>query len=179
MTMRLRKDAFTKAVPIFMTILVVSAMLAGASGLYRKFVYGEKIPLIAGIGSAVVITGSMEPAVNAGDLVIIRQQSSYQVGDIVAYEESTPVTHRIVQVTEDGFVTKGDANNTTDDEVAREEVIGSVVATVPSVGHAILYLQTPVGMIVLLCGLFIVYELSRIFERRDEDVRAGDVQVVL
>lgn len=66
-----------------------------------------------------VLSGSMRPDIQPGDLAIIRPVpvDDIEVGDVIAYlppGHSIPVLHRIVSLDEEGFVTQGDANNTTD-----------------------------------------------------------------
>lgn len=57
----------------------------------------------------------MEPAVSAGDLVLVHRREAYGRGDIVMFDNGgISVTHRIVKKAKEGFVTKGDANNVPD-----------------------------------------------------------------
>lgn len=108
-------------------------------------------PLVLGYGTAVVLSGSMEDAISVNDLVIYRGQSNYEVGDIVSYNSGTSlVTHRIVELTESGYITKGDANNTPDSPITKEQVIGKVLLVVPAVGSAIEFAQSPMGMMILV-----------------------------
>ena len=131
------------------------ALLLNAAVLVKRLVTKEKIPLVMGFGNAVVITGSMKPAINEGDVIIIRKQDAYAVQDIVAYRTAnTPVTHRIVEATDSGYITQGDANNARDKEIAQSSVIGKVVKIIPKAGNAILFFQKPMGMLILLAGLF-------------------------
>ena len=90
------------------------------------------------------------------DLVIIVETNDYTLRDIVVYEgKNYPVTHRIVSMRTDGdgntwVTTRGDANNTDDEEIPIERIGGEVVLTVRRVGKVQTFLQSPIGMLVLI-----------------------------
>lgn len=115
----------------------------------------EQMPLVFGYGTAIVLTGSMEPEISAGDLVVIKEKDSYEEGDVITYEgRTTPVTHRIIEISRDGdgnalYLTQGDANNTDDGYIPNERVVGKVVLTVPSVGALQQFFTTPIGFLVI------------------------------
>lgn len=71
-----------------------------------------------------IMSGSMEPLIQTGSLVFVKPAQEYAVGDIITYRcGETSVTHRIVKKTEEGYVTKGDANPAPDLEIIRKEHI--------------------------------------------------------
>lgn len=117
----------------------------------------------------IVSSGSMEPAVKVGSIVIIKPVSQYKVGDIVTFggkqDGEIPTTHRIVgERISDGRVvysTKGDANEDNDpSEVKESDVVGKVLFSVPSVGYIINFARKPIGiiLIILIPALFIIYD---------------------
>jgi signal peptidase I len=137
-------------------------------------------PLAIGDHPHTDLSGSMEPAISPGDVVIDEQiaPTEAEVGDIVTFrdpvKESKLLTHRVVRVRRDGshlwFVTKGDANNTREHwRVAADGQIARVVYTVPWVGHIAVLARTPLGW-VLLVGvpllLVVAEELVRIWRPR-------------
>lgn len=72
----------------------------------------------------------MAPNFNKEDLIIIKEEKEYEVGDIITFKnlDGIYVTHRIIEKDENGFITKGDNNNTKDDEkVTKEQICGKVV----------------------------------------------------
>lgn len=92
-------------------------------------------------GSATYITTfgtSMEPVLHRGDLVVVKPQSSYRVGDIVAYRSEsirTVVLHRIVDREDDRFVFKGDNNTWIDTDRPRaDELVGKMTMHLPGAG---------------------------------------------
>src|SRR3989344_7332294 len=84
----------------------------------------------------IVQSGSMEPGIRTGSIVIIKPEANYAIGDVITFGEDTkksaPTTHRITnsQVLEGKtyFTTKGDANDDPDmAEVTADKVIGKVL----------------------------------------------------
>jgi signal peptidase len=91
-------------------------------------------------GLLVVLSGSMEPAVRRGDVVVYRRGvGSVAEGDLVVYArpgERMPVVHRVVRVTPEGdAITRGDANTVEDrDPLPRDGPRGRVVGVLPTAG---------------------------------------------
>lgn len=131
-------------------------------------------PLASGLAVKIVKSGSMEPVIMTGGIVVIHPSTSYEVGDIITFQSSgadIPTTHRIRSTyVEDGktlFVTKGDANEDADTEPAsRDDVIGKVLFTVPYVGFVLDFARRPLGfalLIVLPALLIIIDEAEKIW----------------
>jgi signal peptidase I len=78
---------------------------------------------------------SMQPTLYTGDLMVLRRQDSYAVGEIVAFESDMGgaiVVHRIVDIVGDRHLLKGDNNTFLDRYTPTvDEIIGSEVLTVP------------------------------------------------
>jgi signal peptidase len=92
-----------------------------------------------------VISGSMRPTLDVGDVVIIAKVSADTIkpGDIIQFREAEGVTtvHRVVEIQEiEGnmlFVTQGDANSEPDvNPVIPANVVGKVIFDIPKVGWA-------------------------------------------
>lgn len=95
--------------------------------------------LAPGVGSYVVQSSSMKPTFAQGSLIYVHESGHYTAGDIVTYtDDGTLITHRIIRETEDGFVTKGDANTTPDDEkILPGQIQGEVLVSVPLYGYLV------------------------------------------
>jgi len=75
-----------------------------------------------------VKTGSMEDGIHAGDYILIVKKNDYKVGDVVTYKnEDYHVTHRIIKKNGNKVITKGDANNVSDEEIKVSSIIGKVI----------------------------------------------------
>ena len=104
----------------------------------------------------IVQSGSMEPAIGVGDLVVIKPQPVYKKGDVIAFldDKNRRVTHRILTVSQDQtgsiFTTKGDANQTTDiSPVPVQKVEGAVDMVLPYLGYVLAFGKTRRGMILM------------------------------
>lgn len=117
------------------------------------------VPRLFGWESANIISGSMEPAIPVGSLVIAGTEDceSIEVGDIIMYRSgNTPITHRVVwNDTENRKIhTKGDANLQEDMyPVSYNLVIGKVLVHVPYLGNVLQFFSPLPGKI---CGLIIL-----------------------
>lgn len=79
-----------------------------------------------GVMSLEVLSGSMLPNLAVGDIVFVAK-GTYNIGDIVTYEEDGYyTTHRIVQMDDMTYVTKGDANNTLDKAITSSQIAGKL-----------------------------------------------------
>ncbi|MGN0701733.1 MAG: signal peptidase I [Lentihominibacter sp.] len=109
--------------------------------------------MLADIRPAIVVSGSMEPVIHTGSMVFI-DTAERNIGerDIIAFDAGgTTVTHRVVGIREDGFVTKGDANESSDPGiVGKSKVEGKVVMWIPNIGYAAAALRAPAGIILLI-----------------------------
>jgi signal peptidase I len=106
-----------------------------------------------------VQSGSMEPAIQTGSVVIDHQSDIYEKGDVVSFSPNKDpkniVTHRILaSKTENGityFATKGDANSTPDIDVIQSSMIlGKVILSIPLLGYPIAFARTQTGLILLI-----------------------------
>lgn len=118
--------------------LLLAAMLIFSAAFFV-------IPTALGGTSMTVLTGSMEPTINPGDLIAIRAATgdNVHVGSIVTFQpksgDSTLVTHRIVGVTTNSkgkeWVTQGDNNSAKDKPIVSEQIKGVYMYRLPYVGN--------------------------------------------
>ena len=108
-----------------------------------------------GIQPYVVESGSMQPDIPTGSLCFINKKAKYEdmkFGDIIAFKINSNAfaTHRIVSITNEGFETKGDANNVIDNIITtKDNYIGQNIFSIPYVGLWVLVIQTTRGKIIL------------------------------
>ena len=114
-----------------------------------------------GVGSAVVLSGSMEPTLSVNDLVVVRAAEQYSKDDIVVFQSGAElVIHRVVSVENGQLVTRGDANNTEDPPISPELVKGRLILAIPYVGLLIRGLQTLPGILIVLALAILMLRLS-------------------
>ncbi len=112
---------------------------------------------IYGFGVSPILTGSMQPAANPGDIYLTRltPATALRVGDVIAVNNQSTGTyysHRIAEIRDyNGLirvVTKGDANESADRDpfiVSPYAKVSLVVATVPYLGRPMVYMNTVQG----------------------------------
>lgn len=149
-------------------MLVISLALGGSIYMLNaKRLLRNAMPMPFGVGASVVLSGSMEPSLSVNDLVIVRAQEDYAEGDVVVYQSGNMlVIHRIVKLSGDMAITKGDANNIEDAPILRSEIKGRMAGVIPQGGKAVRFLQSPLGIILVL-GLA-VFLLNRSWSREKE-----------
>ena len=117
------------------------------------------VPVPGNFEVKIVQSGSMEPTIKTGSLVIVKPSEVYSVGDVIMFGRDTktqlPTTHRIVadEVRSGVFyyTTKGDANEDPDpQQVAQSEVIGKVLFSIPYLGYVLDFAKKPLGFALLI-----------------------------
>lgn len=79
-------------------------------------------------------TGSMSPTMEIGDVVIVKIGEQVQEKDIITYKKDNSfITHRIVKIEGNSIIAKGDNNNTQDEEITQDAVVGKVVFIINNV----------------------------------------------
>lgn len=148
-----------------------------AFGVLAGLLLTLTVPRLLGKPVLVVLTGSMEPAIATGDVVIESRISPLDaaVGDVVTFRDPERperlITHRVRQISakrgEVSFTTKGDANNTVETwQIPRQGSIGRVEYRLPKLGYVVAWISGPAARLflvivpALLLGLF---ELKRIW----------------
>lgn len=156
--MRGALGAVGRAAQVLISVVLVAVIACSAYLIVAERVFGVSNPTVFGYSTAVVMSGSMEPELSVGDLIVNCAQGNYAVGDVVTFDTgSTLTTHRIVGESSEGYVTQGDANNASDlDAVPPESIVGRVVASVPHAGDFVIFLRSPVGLSALLFAGFLI-----------------------
>jgi len=73
-------------------------------------------------------TGSMSPTMEKGDIVFVKIGEQTKEKDIITYKKDNEfITHRIMKIDGESIIAKGDNNNTQDEEITKDAIIGKVV----------------------------------------------------
>ncbi len=167
---------------IILCVVLIPVFIINVTIIVRSFVYPDMVPSFLGYKPFIVLSDSMNPMIESGDIVLVKQveTSTLKEGDIIAFrEDDTIITHRIQKIIEtDGirqFVTKGDNNNTADIyPVSQDSVEGIYLLNVHKIGDIALFMQKPLGMILFVALpliIFILYDIIRrwVYKNPDED----------
>jgi len=160
-------------------LLVLIALVIGVNlyAINASRIAGNAVPMPFGVGAAVVLSGSMEPALSTGDLLIISETNDYAVGDVIVFQEGRiAVTHRIINMTQEHVITQGDANNTPDTPITREQIKGEVILAIPLVGYLVNAIKSPVGtLLIILLAVWLVEHPYRL-EKENDRKRLAEIK---
>ncbi len=121
---------------------------------FTKFIFKDNIPNFLGYSFIIAVSNSMEPAINSGDLLIVNKKENYVVGDIVAFinDNNQILTHRIIEIDNNNYITKGDNAESLDSKVlSLDKIVGSVNYVACGVGDVLLFLKSGSGIVLILC----------------------------
>lgn len=130
------------------------------------------IPTIFGKKPLVIISGSMEPTLKVGGILYYEEIdiNDFNKGNILVYQiNNHTVSHRIVEKTKEGFITKGDNNTSIDTyEVYNEQVIGKGTNwSIPFLGYYADYIYHHKYFIIIAIGLISIDLYLENTNRRD------------
>lgn len=165
-----------KIVSIIILIILLPVLFVYGVILVNSYTHPDEIPSFFGWKPFIVLSGSMETEIYAGDLVIVKEVDIEEIKkeDIIAFKQGDIViTHRIVDIVEeDGmtkYITQGDNNNTKDNGyVLPEQIEGLYQFKVSRLGNLAMFIQTPIGMISCLSIPLIFLVLLQIIDGRKE-----------
>lgn len=154
------KKAFKAVIIICMIIITIFNVY----NLINTKVLGNDLTIMNNRAILEVASGSMEPNLKVGDLIIIQTNDyNYRPGDIVTYKDDNGsfVTHRIVTINGNEAITRGDANNTVDKPIMLEKIVGKYKYKLSYLGHIMsAFRNTSTLIIVLVIGTIICFVLS-------------------
>lgn len=165
-----------KAISIIVILILIPILLISIVILIDSHTHPNEVPSFFGWKPFIVLSGSMETQISAGDIVVVKEidPNELKKGDIIAFKDGNIViTHRIDEVTEiDGktqYITKGDNNNTQDiGYVSPEQIEGVFKFKVSRLGNLAMFIQTPLGMIVCLSIPIIIIILLQTADSKKE-----------
>ena len=108
------------------------------------------------------MTGSMEPTISTGSLILVKEEKEYKVKDIVTYKNDNEyVTHRIVKIENDEITTKGDNNNTEDKAFSKDKIIGKMIYELKIYGFILYLIKNPITWVLAISIYVIVMLLKK------------------
>ena len=146
--------------PIITVILLCNIWL-----VFQKLKEPNKIPSLFGYKAFSIESGSMEPTLHIGDMIIIKETNPEELktNDIITFmEENSAVTHRIVEIIHEdeknSYKTKGDANNANDSELVKQENIqGRYVCKIEKIGGVISKAKNTKTLTIIIILIYFVY----------------------
>ena len=164
------ENILKRKINILIYIILIPILIYNISLIIQAVIKTSETPNFLGIKTYVIISGSMEPSLQIGDIVIVKKvaQNELKQGDIISYRQGQSViTHRIAEVIDKGgeveYKTKGDNNNAEDSGIISYEMIeGKVVKHISQIGKIAIILQKKgtIIFIILILYIYILYSSS-------------------
>ncbi len=171
-------------------IILVPILIINITLIVKSYTNEEEVPSIGGYLPLIVLTDSMYPKIESGDLIICHtiEPNEVKEGDVIAFFDpagngTSIVTHRVLEVIEENgtysFRTRGDNNNTEDKElVPGENLVGIYKSRIGGAGNVALFMQSTTGLIVcvvLPIILLVAYDVirRRLYEKSKKDDTAA------
>lgn len=133
-----------------------------------------KQPSLFGYSTYYIMTGSMEPTIPTGSLVIDKAGNTQDIkkGDVITFKDGQNITtHRVYEVLDNGneFITKGDANNIQDPVPRnRNQVLGVVEYHVPHLGDVAAFIKN--NLIIIVCAIIALFAaINLLFMNKKEN----------
>ena len=107
-----------------------------------------------------VISGSMQPALQIGDVIIVKKSNNYSERDIITYSNGlTTITHRIIAINNDEVITKGDANEVDDKPINKEQIVGKFFFRISNFSLFSMILSKNVIYLIMIFLLVLIFLL--------------------
>lgn len=150
-------------------VIVVFLLLVGLlTGLSSK---SEKVYDVIKFRSYVIVTPSMKPTINPGDMILVKKTDidKLEKGDIITFNKDNIVaTHRIEEIDGDSIITKGDNNNLEDTPINKSDVIGKFMFSIPKIGYIISFAISPVGLVTMGSIIVFIFIYDFIFREKKQ-----------
>lgn len=171
-----KSNKFLTILGTVLCIILVPILVINCTLIAKSYLNKDEVPSVGGYMPLIVLTDSMYPTIESGDLIICHTEDPENIveGDIISFFDpagngTSIVTHRVLEVTsQDGelaFRTKGDGNNVEDQMLVPAKNLVSVYQSrIPGAGNVAMFMQTTPGLIVCvvlpLC-LLVGYDFVR------------------
>lgn len=152
-----------KILMIIVTFFLVLLLIFNAYNFISVKILKKDVASVGGYTLLEVVTGSMEPTIHIGDLIVIQLDTSYEVNDIVTFYDvdGSFVTHRIKAIENNQMITKGDNNNTEDEPISLDKIVGKYQFKITGAGKILSAFKSPLTMfLILVIGLLFCYLVS-------------------
>ena len=153
-----------KIIGVIITVFISIVILFNIYNFINIKILKNDLTKIGGYSVLEVVSGSMEPTIKVGDLIIIDTSAKeFEVDDIVTFYDvnGSFVTHRIISIDKNIMVTQGDNNNTKDEPSDMKNIVGKFVYKMPFVGSLLSSFKSPVFLtVILLIGILFCYLIS-------------------
>lgn len=122
---------------------------------------------ITGLRLCAVQSSSMEPNIPTYSICLVTTHIQYdevEIGDVVVYtrvDDNNKIIHRVIEITDEGLITKGDANQSDDGiSVTEDNLYALSLLHIPYLGKLFNLVRSPIGIAIIatLFGLLVIMD---------------------
>ena len=187
------KDRAFTVLGVILCLILAPILIANITMIVKSYTDSDKVPSFGGYCPFIVLTDSMVPTINGGDLVIdkvVTDAAEIQKGDIISFfdpasRSQSIVTHRVIEITKDengiAFRTQGDANNTEDDDlIPAKNVVGIYSFKLSGVGNVVMFMQSTTGLVVCIAlPILLIIGYDALRRRKYEKQQQADTDALM
>ena len=156
---------------ILVLVIIITIIVVICFAIMKK--NNQQYINVFGYSIMQVVTGSMEDTIKVKDIVIVKITKDVKNNEIISYEDNNKIiTHRIIKITDNYIVTKGDANNSEDKPITKEKVVGKVVCIIPKVA---IWQKVFASPPVFISGSITIILLYLVYVNKDEEEKKGNI----
>lgn len=146
-----------KKLDTFLTIILIIILAILVFCYAQLKIFNKDYINFCGYTIFQVITGSMSNTINPQDIVIVKLTDDVKTHDIITFRVGDDfVTHRIIGNEEDKIITRGDANNSQDAPITKDQIIGKVVFIISNVAIWINVIKEPVVIAAIIISIIVI-----------------------
>ncbi len=177
---------------VILCVILLPILIINITLIIRSYTNRDKVPSIGGTFPLIVLTDSMYPEIQSGDLIFCHTEKpeNIQVGDVIAFFDpagngTSIVTHSVAEITEAGgqtaWITRGIANNANDAvPVPADQLVGVYRRRIPGLGNVVMFMQTTAGLVVcVVCPILLLVVWDILRRRRYEKKKQADTDALL
>ena len=186
------KQKLLTIIGIVLCVILLPVLIINLTLIAKSYINADEVPSVGGKFPMIVLTDSMYPVIESGDLIICNtaEAEEISVGDVISFYDpmgsgTSVVTHRVLEVMNEGgeisFRTKGDNNNAEDTvAVPAENLIGIYKSRIPKVGHVAMFMQTTPGLIVcVVCPIVLLVGYDVLRRKKYDKAKQQDTAALL
>ena len=182
------KKIIVNVIGIILCVILIPILFINCFLIVKGIANKNEVPSIGGNAPLIVLTGSMDPTIKAGDLIVPKKVDAkdVKVDDVISFFDpegngSSIVTHRVIGIEIDEtsgeifFRTQGDNNDIADmTPVPERNLVGRWEGTrFWGLGYVVLFTQSTVGIIVIIAvivaGIFVYMMIRKRIQDKETD----------
>ena len=168
-----KRRIYEKIINIILDILIFIFGIILLISIYNNIqikILGNEYSSFFGYSMFEVQTGSMSDTINPGDWILVKTTKNIELNDIVTYSQKGEfITHRVVETYKDTYITKGDANNSKDDPINKDQIVGKVKKILPGLGIIRKTFFNPLVLVALIVTLYTISYVLRSSSKIDDE----------